>query len=449
MTIRRHRDLSASSLPRIYAETGEASPEGEPLTGTAQSDVAVIGAGITGASAALHLAKAGIDVRLLEAEHVGAGGSGRSFGQAVPYLRTGVERAHADLGLEAGERLIAVAASAPALVRDLIGRYAIDCDADGRGLLFAAHAASGVEILRRRQEEWARRGVNLTLLDSDEATAAIGGGGYQAALIEPRGLTLNPLAYVRGLVRAAIGKGARLHTRSPVLKILARAGSWELSTASGSLICSSLIVAAGVQAGHLLPNFSRRILPLRVHEAATEPLPAEVLAGVLEQYPALTDTRRLPSGVRRTGDNRLIVTLSGAVGERGRGNLVRGRDRLRQLFPHLPPPDLAERWAGWIDLTIDQYPRLVETGRGLFMGYGLSGRGIALGTALGRALAHAALGSSAEESGFPGRGSRLRSWPPGSRLAVAAASHLIRQIDDRHAGRAATPIRSIPCTTGR
>jgi len=438
----RHRDLSACSLPRIYAETGEAPPESEILVGNVQCDVAIIGAGITGASAALHLAEAGTDVRLIEASHVGAAGSGRSFGQVVPYLRREPTGVHTDLGPEVGERLIAVAAAAPALVRGLVDRYAIDCDADVRGLLFAAHAASGVEILRRRREEWARRGVDLTFLDADETAAAIGGGTYLAALIEPRGLTLNPLAYVRGLIRAAIEKGAHLYTKSPVIEILPHAGCWQLSTAAGSLVCRTLIVAAGVHVGRLLPVLRRRILPFRVHEAATGPLPAEALAGILERYPALTDTRRLPSGVRRTTDNRLIVTLSGATGFRGSADLAGGQARLRQLFPQQQTPSFAESWAGWVDLSVDQYPRLVEMARGLFVGYGLSGRGIALGTALGRALALVSLDGRPEDSGFPGHGSRLRSWAPGSRLAVATAANLIRRIEEWHARRSRPLIRS-------
>jgi glycine/D-amino acid oxidase-like deaminating enzyme len=219
-------------------------------------------------------------------------------------------------------------------------------------------------------------------------------------------------------------------------------GGWRIVTPAGSLACDTVIVAAGIEMGHLLPALRRRILPFRIHEAATAPSSAESLAGVLERCRALTDTRRLPSGVRRTGDGRLIVTLSGPASGRAPGDLAKGLARLRMLFPALGIDSFAETWSGWVDLAMDQYPRLTEPLPGLLVGYGLSGRGIGLGTALGLALARRARGERAEETGFPDAAERRRDWWPGSRLAVAAAADLIRRIDDRQARRAAPPARS-------
>lgn len=442
---RRH-DLLASSLPRTYADCGESAFTGDPLRGEARADVVVIGAGITGATAALHLAQGGARVRLLEAERVGAGGSGRAFGQVVPYLRTEPARTVSDFGTQIGERLIATAAGTPALVAELVSRHAIACDLDAGGLIFAAHSASGATSLRQRRDVWAARGSDLPLLDMEQAHAAIGGGSYQAALIEPRGLSLNPLAYVRGLVRAASAAGATLHERSRVVGISGRPGGWMIETTEGRIGCDRLIIATGVALGGILPELRRRILPFRVHEAATAPLSADALAGILPRQRALTDTRRLPSGVRRTGDGRLVVTLSGPAGGGRAGDLAGGLARLRALFRRLDVTAFAESWSGWVDLAPDQYPRLAEPRPSLLVGYGLSGRGLGLGTALGQALARRALGGRADETPFPGMTGRPLRWLPGSSLAVAAAAASIRRIDAWQARQAGA--QPLPTSNG-
>jgi sarcosine oxidase len=439
-------DLLAASLPLTYAGRGEPAPASDPLRGEARADVVVIGAGITGTSAALHLAQAGASVRLVEAERVGAGGSGRAFGQVVPYLRTEPARTLSDLGTEAGERLIETAAGTPSLVAELVSRHAIACDLDANGLIFAAHSASGATSLRARRDVWAARGIDLPLLDMEQAFAAIGGGSYRVALIEPRGLSLNPLAYARGLVRAAIAAGVTLHERSRVVGISGRPGGWMVETAEGRIACDALIVAAGVALGGILPKLRRRILPFRVHEAATAPLATDALAGILPRRRALTDTRRVPSGVRRTGDGRFVVTLSGPAGGGRAGDLAGGLARLHALFPQLDVAAFAESWSGWVDLAPDQYPRLVEPRPGVLVGYGLSGRGLGLGTALGQALARRALGGRADETPFPGIAGRPPRWLPGSSLAIAAAAASIRRIDAWQARRDGA--QSLPASNG-
>ncbi|GLK82860.1 NAD(P)/FAD-dependent oxidoreductase [Ancylobacter defluvii] len=428
-----HRDFSASTLPRAYAGCGEPPIETDPLIGAARAHVAVIGGGITGASAALHLAQAGKVVHLLEAERIGSGGSGRAFGQVVPYLRTEPAGARAALGAECGERLVRAAAAAPERVRALVERHGIACDIEAGGLVFAAHAPSGAKALRARQVAWAERGIGLPLLDAAGAAAAIGGGRYLAALVEPRGLTLNPLAYTRGLARAARDAGARVHERSPVTALTRASTGWSVETAQGTVLCDTVIVAAGLGLAGLFKPMKRRLLPFRVHEAATAPLPAEALSGVLERHRALTDTRRLPSGVRRTGEGRLVVTLSGPSGASGAGDADAGLTRLRALFPQLHVPGFSEQWSGWVDLSSDQYPRLVEPAPGLLVGYGLSGRGLGLGTALGQSLAQRALGALAEDAPFPATAGRPRDWLLGSTWMAAAAAVAIRSIERRQA----------------
>ncbi|MUO68777.1 FAD-dependent oxidoreductase [Agrobacterium vitis] len=425
------RDLLARTLPRTYTDAGEPPLSASSLDREMETDIVVIGGGIMGASAALHLAAGGASVCLVEAETIGSGGSGRSFGQVVPYLRTEPDVALANLGKEAGTRLINVAARSPDLVFDLIAHYGIDCDAVRNGLLFAAHAPAGEASLRSRRDWWAARGVDLPLLDREEAATAIGGGFYPCVLVEPRGGTLNPLAYARGLARSCASLGGLVFEQSPVSGIVQSGNGFFVTAGRGAIRCRTVVVTAGLGLRRLLPAYRRTLLPVRVHEAATEPLSVEQIEGILPSATALTETRKLPSGIRRTSGGQIVVTLSGpAAGERGADPDAAAR-RLTEVFPQLSSAPVFERWSGWVDLTRDQYPRIEEPQPGFLVGFGLSGRGLGLGTTLGKDLACRALGAPWANIPFPGRGqTSARKWWPGSSFAASLAMAAIRMSEE-------------------
>ena len=216
-------------LPRTgYSETAPPAPAAPPLAGDADADICIVGAGFTGLSAALHAAEAGGRAVVLEANEIAWGSSGRNFGQVVPYLKhepwTVVDR----LGSEHGERLIRAAADGADLVFALIERHGMGCEAVRNGLIFAAHTPDNLAKLKRRAAFWQARGVELPVLDAQAAARAIGGGSYWGALIEPRGGTINSLAYARGLARAAVAAGAAIHAGSRVGSLERSGGGWRV-----------------------------------------------------------------------------------------------------------------------------------------------------------------------------------------------------------------------------
>ncbi len=138
-----HPSKDRADPPRVYAERAAPPPAATPLEKETRTGIAVIGAGYTGLSAALHLAETGADVAVLEARQVGWGASGRAFGQVVPYLKHGTAEILAHFGAERGQRIIDAVAAGPELVFSLIERHAITCDAVRTGLIFAVHAPAG------------------------------------------------------------------------------------------------------------------------------------------------------------------------------------------------------------------------------------------------------------------------------------------------------------------
>jgi glycine/D-amino acid oxidase-like deaminating enzyme len=390
-------------LPQLsYLETAPAAPETPPLEGQLKTDLAVIGGGISGLSLALHAAETGASVAVLEANEIGWGSSGRNFGQVVPYLRHEAAHTLAHFGQHLGERLIIETGRGPDLVFDLIDRHGIECDAKRSGLIFAAHAPPALERLKRRSEFWGSRGESLPILDASETARLVGGGTYPGALLDPRGGTLNPLAFTRGLARAAARAGAMIHARSRATRLARSGASWRIETALGHVLAESVAIATNAYTDDLWPGLGRSLIPVRAYQLTSRPLGENIRRSILPEGHALTDTRRMTSGVRMLPGGRLHVTADGhRFGPATMPDFRSANRRVGQLFPQLGEPIWDFAWSGWLAMTADEYPRLHELAPGLFAFFGYSGRGLALATILGRELARYLAGSPAGSLAWP------------------------------------------------
>lgn len=374
-------------LPAVYRSRAPAEPPAPSLEGDAAADVAIIGGGFCGLSAALHLAEAGRSVALLEARGIASGGTGRAFGQVVPYAKHGEPHLLAHFGEAVGQRLVAALGHGPALVWALIDRHGIACDAVRNGLLFAAHASSAEAGLEARAAFWQERGAPVEMLDAARTAEHIGSSRYRRALLDRRGGHINPLAYAIGLAQAAAKAGARLHGESRATSLAREGEGWRLQTARGSLRARHLVICGGAYSDDLWPGLRRSILPIRAHQLVTAPLSDNLRAGILPLGQSVTDTRRLYSGVRMLPGGRMHLSVDGA----GFGQPITYREkaaaRLRTLFPEIGEPVWEESWTGWVDMSADQYPHLHRLHDTAWATIGLSGRGIAFGTLLGREIA--------------------------------------------------------------
>jgi glycine/D-amino acid oxidase-like deaminating enzyme len=390
-------------VPGFYASFAPPAPPTVPLEGSRRAAVAIVGAGFTGLSAALHLAERGIAPVVLEAKEIGWGASGRNFGQVVPYFKHDHDHVLQHFGPETGERLIAAAGSAPDLVFGLIERHGIACTPVRNGLIFAAHSPAARESLARRTEFWQRRGAPVEMHEGKDAAVVIGSGFYAACSIDRRGGTINPLAYVRGLAAAALKAGAAIATRTPVTALDRAGGQWRLATPQGEVAADAVILATNAYTEHhLWPGLRQSIIPMRSYQLVSRPLGENVRRSILPRYQPLTDTRPLFSGVRLHPDGRLQASADGpAFYGSGAAFVAKLDRRLGRIFPQIDALHWEYRWNGWIAMTLDRYPHLHALAPGLWAGLGYSGRGIGLATVMGREIAGRIAGVAEKDLTLP------------------------------------------------
>lgn len=383
----------------IWTHTSEPAPDTPPLEGDVQADVAVVGGGFTGLSTALHLAEKGVDVVLVEAEGPGFGASGRNNGQVIPaYVRHNPDDVEREFGQERGKRLNDWVAGSASLVFDLIRKHGIECEAAQNGWLQPAHRPSRMAGVRAKQGQWAARGQPARLLTGEETEALTGSSYYRhGGWIHDTGGHIQPLGYSRGLARAAIAAGARVHGSSPATSLDRRDGKWRVATPKGAVLADAVVLATNGYTGALWPRLRQSIVPLRTFHAATAPMSDNVAKTVLPENHGLSDTRQALWAFRKENGRRLITTAA-PMATWGAVNKIRAttKARLEEAFPQIGEIEIAHIWEGIIAMTPERLPRLHELAGGVYAGMGYSGRGIALATVMGQALAERATGAAAD-----------------------------------------------------
>ncbi|WP_209427849.1 FAD-binding oxidoreductase [Pararhodobacter sp. SW119] len=381
--------------PGLWAETAPPAPEAPPLDRDAVADIAVVGAGYTGLAAALTAAEAGARVTVLEAERIGAGGSGRNVGLVNAGLWLMPEEMERRLARRGADRALAqMLADAPAAVWDMVARHGIECEARPAGTLHCAADAAGLSALDARARQWQARGATVELLDGAATRARTGSEAFRAALFDPRAGTIQPLAYARGLARAAIGAGAAVHVGSPVQTARRDGGDWVLTTPGGTLRAPRVIWAGNAYGQGPAADPARALATLPYFSFATDPLPADLRADILPGGEGAWDTAKILTSFRLDAAGRFII---GSVGQLGAPDMATHRAwaerRMARLYPQLAGQELKHGWWGRIGTTPDALPRLWQPGEGAFGYLGFNGRGIGPGTVLGQCLARAALGT--------------------------------------------------------
>jgi gamma-glutamylputrescine oxidase len=377
------------------AAAGGAPSLRESLAGDVRADVAVLGGGIAGCSAALHLARRGYRVALLEAHTVGYGASGRSGGQTIFGLAVGQKALAADVGRDDARRLFDLSVEALDLTQSLINENAIDCDYHPNHV----HVAVKPRHLREL-DDWAHElreeydYTSVRLLDRDELQAHVRSGRYLGGLIDPRSGHLHPLKFTQGVARAAETAGAKIFENSQVLRY-EDGPEVIVHTAQGSVRCAHLVLCGNAYLGSVAPALARRILGVGTYIIATEPLGEERVRALLPSNAAIADINWILDYFRRSADHRLLfggrVSYSAMQPPRLAESM---RRRMLRIFPTLADVRVAHAWGGYLDITMNRAPDFGRLAPNVFYCQGFSGHGMSLTTLAGKLVAEAIAGTA-------------------------------------------------------
>jgi glycine/D-amino acid oxidase-like deaminating enzyme len=365
-----------------------AQPFSGRLSADACVDVCVIGAGITGLSAALDLLEQGQRVCVLDAHVVGHGGSGRNVGLVNAGTWIKPDNVEARLGQDAGSRLNQLLGRAPAEVFAQIRKYHIDCHARQNGTLHMAHNAAGLADLQDRAAQWRRRGADVELLTGTACVEHCGTDKITGALLDRRAGTLNPMAYTMGLAQAVIRLGGHIHQQSPVHALNREAGQWLVHSGDGCVTAQKVVISTGAYTEGEWTALHRQFFRGYYYQIASTPLRGAAADKVLPYGQGSWDTRTVLSSIRRDAAGRLLLGSMGRADNKPAWFIRSWADRIQQhYFPALGTLEWQLYWTGCIDFTPDHLLRLFEPAPGLLAVSGYNGRGNTTGTVIGKALA--------------------------------------------------------------
>lgn len=375
--------------PSLWHATAPAAPQTPPLAGDAQADVCIVGAGYAGLSTALHLAEAGVSVVVLEAREPGWGASGRNGGQVIPGIKYDPSEILAKYGAEAGEALVSFVASTADLVFGLIEQHGMEVPHRRAGWIQGAHTPAMVETVKRRAGEWQQRGVAARVLDAAEVGRLIGTDRYLGGWLDPRGGGVQPLAYARGLARAAQQAGVAIHGQSLVTALRREGEGWRVVTAQGaSVTAPRVVIATNGYTGDLIPKLRQTVIRPNSFIVATEPLSDNLAGTILPEGQVTSDTRQLLLYFRKDHENRLLMGGRGPFREpRDAADWAHLERVVAKMFPQAKGLRFDYRWCGRVALTRDFLPHLHEPEPGLLVDIGCMGRGVGLQSAMGKAMA--------------------------------------------------------------
>ncbi|OYY66559.1 MAG: FAD-dependent oxidoreductase [Burkholderiales bacterium 28-67-8] len=404
----------AAALPRDGAFAA--------LDGSAQCDVAIVGGGLAGLSAAIELADRGFAVTVLEAHEVGWGGSGRNGGQVIHGLGCDPQEVERQLGLERARIVWAASLEGMDIIHQRCERFAIDAEWRSGYLMAAVNARRGRALESLADRLASRYDYPLTRIDPREIAQWIASPRFHSALHDARSGHLNPLKYTRGLARGAASLGVRIHEGTRV-SALVPGERTQLVTPRGVLSARWVVLAGNVYLQGVAPQVERRVMPVETFIASTGPLAEPLAASLIPSGSAVSDNNFVLDYFRVSADRRML--FGGCESHRlsRPANLAETmRRRMVAVFPQLAAQRVEHVWGGAVDVTLNRAP---DFGRvpcdgsraaNVYCLQGFSGHGLALTGIAGRLVAEALTGHASRFDVF----ARLRhlAFPGGRRLGA-------------------------------
>jgi len=401
-----------------YAITAATLPEQPGLEESVRADVCVIGAGFTGLSAALHLAEAGMNVVVLEAQRIGWGASGRNGGQLFGGQRQDIDWLESHFDATRARRLWQLGEDAKGLVKKLITERAIDC-ALTPGVAMVAHKRRYVAhyhtLADKLTNVYGRQ--SLQKLDAEEVRTLLGTDVYHGGYVDWDAAHLHPLNLALGVARRCLALGVRIFEQTRALDF-DDAGKVTVRTITGRVSADFLVLAANGHLDNLAPKIAGRIMPINNFMIATEPLDAGLADTINPRRIAVADSRFVINYFRMTPERRLLF----GGGENYRRQFPRDiaafvRPHMLKIYPQLEATAIDYAWGGTLAITLNRLPHFGALSPHVYFAQGYSGQGVALAHLAGQLLADAIRGKTERFDVFarlpsrPFPGGRWLRWP--------------------------------------
>ena len=384
-----YRNDTPGEFPKsYYAATADIPTPRPTLEGEVRADVAIVGAGYTGLSAALHAAEKGLSVVVVEAHRVGFGASGRNGGQVGTGWNKDQIWLEDRLGADTARHLWDLTVEAKALTRDLVATHAPEAGYKPGVLQGEWTDAGALEAADYALWLADTYGYPTEYLDRDAVRAVCRSDVYRGGVLDWDAGHLHPLRYVLGLARAAEGAGATIHEMSEAVEV----GPGLVRCKKGSVQADHVIVAGNGYLPDLNGEISSRVMPINSFIAATEPL-GDRAEEVLTKDVAVADDKFVVNYFRLSEDKRLLFG--------GRENYGIGfptdiegalRTRMERLFPQLKGVAIDYHWGGTLGITMTRLPMLRQVAPGVLAAGGFSGHGVAITGLAGKIMAEAVAG---------------------------------------------------------
>ena len=375
-----------------YAATATPMDRFEPLKGATKADVCIIGGGYTGLSAALHLAQAGRDVVLLEAQRVGFGASGRNGGQLGTGQRVEQTTLENMVGADHAARLWELGLDAVSLTKQLISDYKIDCHlkpgvawtASDKGDLAHLHDYAAFLHTRYGYDQ-------IETLDHAALQSVCPSPDYVGGVLDMGSAHLHPLNYALGLARAARDAGVRIHEGSAVHHIEEGAET-KVQTDAGHVMANHVIMGCNGYLGGLNRKVAARVMPINNFILATEPL-GDRIKDVLPRDVAVADSRFVVNYFRLSHDGRLLFGGGESYGYKFPKDIAATvRKPMSVIFPHLRDVKIDYAWGGTLGITMKRLPYVARVAPNILSASGYSGHGVGTATHAGYLMARAVQG---------------------------------------------------------
>jgi glycine/D-amino acid oxidase-like deaminating enzyme len=380
-------------------------------------DVAVIGAGYTGLSAARTLAQRGAKLAVLESETIGWGASSRNGGMVLTGMKLGVNQLISSYGPEITRRMYAASIATIDCVEQIVREEAIDCDFSRCGHLELACKQKHFDDYARQAELIAREfNHQLRVVPRHALSAEIGSNIYYGGMVEDLSAGLNPARYVAGLARAAMKAGAEIfeHASLQTIERAAQAGEqgWRITTSRGPLWARQVFVGTSGYTGKATPALQKRIIPIGSFIITTEVLPEALAHELSPRNRMIYDSKNYLYYYRLTPDRRMLFGGRAAFFPETDQTVRRSAEILRRgmidVYPQLRDAKIDYVWGGTLDFAFDIMPHAGQID-GMYYAVGYAGHGVAMATYQGQKMAALMAGDKPENPfvGIPFPGAPL------------------------------------------